>query len=88
MINCPGDKRHYNNNMITDKEVIKIVKQLGMIPLLYKMTKIAYGFKHQSFYFTVQKNGGVHKWLLSSLKESEDGLIETLDRWDKFFTKK
>ena len=74
--------------MITDKEVIKIVKKLGMMPLLYKMTKIAYGIKNPSFYFEIQKYSGVHKWLLSSLKESEDGLIETLDRWDKFFTKK
>jgi hypothetical protein len=31
----------------------------------------------------IQNYGGVHKWLLSSLKESEDGLIETLDEWDK-----
>ena len=77
-------KRLNHNNMLTDKETIKIVKQLGMMPLLYKMTKIIYGFKNQSL---VQKYGGVHKWLLSSLKESEDELIETLDRWDKFFTK-
>ena len=74
--------------MITDKEVIKIVKQLGMIPLLYKVSKIAYGIKSQSFYCETQKYGGVHQWILSSLKESEDGVIETLDRWDKFFTKK
>ena len=74
--------------MLTDKEVIKIVKQLGMMPLLYKMSKRAYDFKHQSFYCVMQKYGGVHKWLLSPLKESEDRLIEILDFWDRFFTKK
>lgn len=73
--------------MLTDKEVIKIVKQLGMMSLLYKMSKIAYGIEIPSFYFEIQKYGGVHQWILSSLKESEDGVIETLDRWNKLFTK-
>ena len=69
--------------MITDKEAIKIVKQLGMMPVLYKISKKVYDFRHHSFYLTIQKYGGTYKWMMSRLTTSEDGLIKTLDEWDK-----
>jgi hypothetical protein len=69
--------------MLTDKEAIKIVKQLGMMPVLYKMTKITYGIKYPLFHLEIQKYGGIYKWMMSRLTTSEDGLIKTLDEWDK-----
>lgn len=73
------------NKILTLPEWIKMVKQLGMMHIVYYKSRECYNFTRQ-IYGTYGCTGGLPKnWelFLYQTTDSERKLIDYLDRWEK-----
>ena len=72
-----------SKRIITNKEKIIITKQLGMMPLLYKMVKhceTLYKRHHISL-----GDKSIPQRILNAMDGTENDIIAYLDWWEKFF---
>jgi hypothetical protein len=87
-IDCPRQERV--NKILTLPEWINIVKQLGMMHIIYYMTRHCYHLSHTLYKTFGYKAGQPDKnWEHYLYRETntERKLIDFLDRWEKEYEK-
>ena len=78
-------RRGKEDRLLTLSDWIKIVKQLGMMHVVYYKSKDCYSFARETYGTYGRKNGQPMNWefFLYQTTKTERKLIDYLDRWEK-----